>query len=512
MGQKIEFVKKAGSNVSSFGSLISKIFFIVVMLLALAFSGVFGNIGGMSQTIFGIVWLISFFMGIFSSPEARPALGLVMIMIALFTFTGMYSNTMGNAIFGYWWPQVESFGETFLGPLNNAWSQAQDGMGDAWLMMTNPQAYFIKIQQKQQATKSVVQEGGSVLSMERTDFTLSPSLPGTLEPQEPLFGNINIANNGEYPSDYLKLEIYASFKDSKTTGSKDKMVGLLKSIECSGTTADNLGINMGGSCTWQDTANDDHPIYPSETKMATFIFDSAIINVNGYGAGGWVELANTEPVLLEENGVETDIGDAYVYGGQTVKINANITYDYKVNVSIPVEVIKSERYIELVQNKQMQLIDLTSQYTGGPVKATLNSQKQPIMTGQKYMIVANIYNDGSGVIKKIESFDIKVPNTLVIAPNSIVTTFTNSAIGDGCTKTPTPDGDYSIIKCSHNNPAEKVSRYINRGEFKRVSFMVTPASLGVDIDRTTYLVTGTAKYTYLKTDSQSLTIAAVPVQ
>jgi hypothetical protein len=156
----------------------------------------------------------------------------------------------------------------------------------------------------------------------------------------------------------------------------------------------------------------------------------------------------------------------------------------------------------------MVMEDLTSQYTGGPVKATLNSQLQPLITGQNYMITANIYNDGSGVIEKIDSFQIRVPKALEIVStsDSIATSFT-----DGCLIDKT-NANYDTVTCKYNVANEKSSRYISNGEYKRISFLVKPSSLGTDIDRTTYLITGNAAYTYLKTASQILTIAAAPPQ
>jgi hypothetical protein len=507
-------------KISNFrGSAADKIIFFVLMLISLlmAFMGnPTGGLFGTSQTIFFVVWLLSLIMGYSAGPEGRPAIGILMIFVALFAFSGMYTGVVGQAVFGYWWPQVESFGETFLGPLNEAWAQAQSGMGDAWLMMTNPVAYSLQMQQRQLAVKSVVQEGGSVLSIENTMFNLMPSIPGTLEPTEPIIGTLEFTNSGEYESDYLQLDVYASFKDSKTQNSKSTVVGTFKgdTISCGGGAASVLG--KIATCIWEgtyDTSDELYPIYREETKMANFI----------YVQDGWkdtsnqVDLSKIKEVDVDANPVdpaseETQI-DTYEYAGQSVKVNANITYKYRVNVSIPIEVIDSETYLKLVQNRQIQLIDLTSQYTGGPVKATLNSQRQPLRAGDstEYIMIANIYNDGLGIIKSIEGFTIKIPSSLTLVPGSIVTTFAGSSTVDGCGDSVT-SGGYTTITCSHNSANTAPKFYIKHGEFKRVSFFVTANPLDSDVERKTDLMIGNAAYTYMKTNTQTLTISNGPPQ
>jgi hypothetical protein len=146
---------------------------------------------------------------------------------------------------------------------------------------------------------------------------------------------------------------------------------------------------------------------------------------------------------------------------------------------------------KLLETRQITLQELTSQYTGGPVKATIWTQRQPYRNGDEALVVASIYNDGNGVIENINNFEIRVPEILEFTQDDII----GDTFGD-CTKT----GE--VIRCSYGGEIEP-------GEYKRVSFLVTP-NIGNEVDRKTTLIVGLASYTYKKTSEQTLQLAPFP--
>jgi hypothetical protein len=93
----------------------------------------------------------------------------------------------------------------------------------------------------------------------------------------------------------------------------------------------------------------------------------------------------------------------YYFGGQSVNVKANLTYKYIVNVSLPVSVIGFQEYVNELQVGDITLQDFTSEYTGGPAKATLFTQQQPARNDIPFMVIAAIYNDGSGEIARFYS-------------------------------------------------------------------------------------------------------------
>jgi hypothetical protein len=516
-------------KISNFrGSAADKIIFFVLMLISLlmAFMGnPTGGLFGTSQTIFFAVWLLSLIMGYSAGPEGRPAIGILMIFIALFAFSGMYTSVVGQAVFGYWWPQVESFGETFLGPLNEAWAQAQSGMGDAWMMMTNPQAYYLKLQQQQQATKSVVTSGGTVKSIEFNKVELMPSIIGTLEPTEPIIGNIELQNQGEFTSapaegaaiigavGYavpIQVDITTSWKNPDSLKNIPK--GAISNLKCSGSLQPSSYGSVSGygsssaSCSMPKT-------YPSESRSVNFVLDKD----SWTNLGTDCEYAAIDPET-EQPGDATDCDcpcDAelasgsivtYKHSGESVKMTANVTYWYNVNVTIPFRVINSVVYQDKLKAGEIVLEDLTSEYTGGPVKATIWTPKQPSRSGEAYLVVASIYNDGPGVIKFIAPFNISISSDYVSMINVIATTFKNDTDIDGCTPHANEDaavkGGFYFIECYFKGN-------IKPQEYKRVSFYVTPKDVP---DEKTSIIIGRAAYQYVKSNSQTLTMANAPPQ
>ncbi|MEM5872439.1 MAG: hypothetical protein QXD55_01065, partial [Candidatus Aenigmatarchaeota archaeon] len=490
--------------------------YVVFTLIAMVITGAFT--GNMFQIIFFAVWLLCVITGLAAGREGRPAAGILMIFMTLFVFSFTATGVIGEAVFGYWWPQIYAFGESIAAPLGPLWEQATSGISDTWLLLTNPMAYYDQMMKKQQATKSVVKEGGTTKSIEITRTDLFTSVTGELEPRlDPLIGSFEIQNQGEYDASRIDLVLWASWQDTSKVTAENPLAGLVQPIgtlskfECSQPSFSNIeAVSPGtkGVCNWTKTT------YPKEMKFVNFVYEK-----NSWSLGTEGNLADCVVKDVEGKEICKDSGDccknpnaAYVHSKQTVKVNVNLTYDYNVNVSIPVEVIDQEKYRNLLQAKQITLQELTSQYTGGPVKATLWSQKQPIRdNGETSLFVASIVNEGGGTINKINSFEILIPTDLVNSNENIeivAQTFqeqANSFNGCGTEKHPTESktigkNEYWVISCVHNIP-------MKTGEYKRVSFFITPKDVS---DRKTSLIIGLANYEYTKTGSASIAVANAP--
>jgi len=479
-----------------------KVIFSILMILAWILSGIGFN--GLNATplqiIFASVWVLSFISGWAAGTEGRPALGLLMIPITLFVLTFTSTGIIGSAVFGYWWPQVYALGESVVAPLTPLWEQFQTGMADSWLMLSNPMGYYDQMAKRQQATKTKPKEGGTAKSIEVTRTELFTSVPGELEPQlDPLVGTMEVQNQGEFDADYIELKVWATWKDPESL--EEVCTGAFDSANFKCSSEGSLSFPSEGSCQigaceWSGTT------YPREIKLVTFIFTKGVWPLPDSDS-----LTACESCDVPENAT-------YVHGGQIVKVNANVSYTYNVNVSIPVEVIEFQTYVDLLQAKAITLQDLTSQYTGGPVKATLWSQRQPIRAGEASLFVASIYNDGGGVINSVD-FTVKIPKELIYDSSNpenngnveiVSKTFYLGTVGaEQCEKDESSDSNYIKIICHNNVP----DRPIKTGEFKRVSFLVTPKK-NLNVDRMTRLIIGLANYDYTKTTSKSITVANTP--
>jgi len=443
--------------------------------------------------IFVLFGSISMFAGVSMLAESRAFLGLPFILMYLFIFTSQQPAIMGQAIFGYWWPQVQNFGETYLSPLGTALEQAGKSLSDVWLMMTNPQAYFLKISQTNQATQSVITTGGTSLSIETNKVDLLPTVIGTLEPSEPVIGIIELENKGEFESGRVDLTLSNNWVDPKDN--KESSVGTISNLKCSGSTYEGTSGNPL-FCNWTDTT------YPHELKASSFI----------------INIGNAEDLRLCKDNVTSSCTcgsciketQTYKHAGEIVKFYTNLSYNYNVNVTIPFNIINQTLYMErLKTGNRVLMTNITSEYTGGPVKATLFIPNQPARTHWPQLVVASIYNDGSGELTKVNKFEIMFYSQYIESVQVIMTTFKYSDKSDGCD---TPVGQNITNKDSNDNfviICKNEYGTIKPQEYKRVSFYVIPKE-GVEITEKTTQIIGKANYGYRKTNAQSLVVANNP--
>jgi hypothetical protein len=281
-------------------------------------------------------------------------------------------------------------------------------------------------------------------------------------------------------------------------------------VTCSGI-GDKTPTGAIATCEWGDPNTLDFGdtassiIYPSEVKMVTFIYKKDTAPPSG---GIWNIPGTNPPIDLAHTQTKDGETVSYVHAGQTLKVNANLTYNYNVNVSIPIAVIGSKRYTDMLINGKIQLIDLTSQYTGGPVKATLWTPKQPVRTHEPSVVVASVLNEGTGVIKNIK-YIIAIPAALFDTSNM------DSAQGlssfTTCDSVPQALWNAAHTAITYYTVSCTYSKEIKPQEFKRVSFFINP-QMDDQTEGTTSQINGYVEYTYVKTSSQSLTIAPAPAQ
>jgi uncharacterized OB-fold protein len=438
------------------------------------FTGVWSNF----QIVFIIVWIMSLIVGWIGGPEGRPFVGIIVIAFSLFAFSTALPGYVGQAIFGVWWPQVESVITTVTEPLGPLWTQMSSGMSDAWLMLTNPMLYYQKQMQAQQASTSILTTGGKSTSVEINGFDLGGVT--ILDPAESLLGTIEIENKGEFDANRINLTLQSMWRNA--TLLSETPVGSFSKITCSGDGAATSVPNNIVGCEWATTT------YPAETKIVTFKLEKD--DSSNFPNGPWGILSE-----LVNNTM-------YTHGGTSVKINAYIDYDYNVNVSVPVEIINNETYEKLVQAKQITLKTMESQYSGGPVKATLWSQKQPLRSGEESLIRVYIKNEGIGNITKISSYIVYVPD--ILNPSAVE----SSSFASGCPETPITTFNPAPERPGYKKITCTSTVEIASSDFGKVSFYINPPA-NVTFERKTFLIVGIASYSYKKTTSTSLQTAMI---
>ncbi|MBW2985026.1 hypothetical protein KY361_07950, partial [Candidatus Woesearchaeota archaeon] len=368
---KISSISFKGSESRTFDRLV----FGLLMLASLFFSGIW-NMGTTTLWVFGVIWLISLVSGWSTGPEGKPAIGIMMIIIALFAFATTYTGVMGQAIFGYWWPQVYSATEYIGGIFEPIWMQTQKTFSDSWLLLTNPAAYYEKIMAETQATKTVVKKGGTTRSIELIKFDIFTSFEGYIDPFiDPVVGSVELENQGEFIADRINLTVQPVWVDPEKL--TEIAIGKFSRFECSKPTAQ---YPDKGTCSWPGPGSE-QVTYPKEIKMGSFVINSSYFD-EGTWKSNSINLADCEKCENDKctNKIDCACDDPnalYKHANQIIKFNSIYNYDYNVNVSIDAEIINADLYFELLKAREITLEDFTSQYSGGPVKATIWSQKQP---------------------------------------------------------------------------------------------------------------------------------------
>lgn len=480
-------------------NMIDKAGFALIALFAIVFTVFFSGIGEIGTMIFYFYLLLlvsAFIFGIMVDAGSRPMLGLPLIILMMIVLTTAYPEVLGRQVFGAWWPQVQTFGETMWAPIAPMFDQITSGMSDAWLMISNPAEYYRLQLERQQAGQSVITPGGTFKSIEILTFDMMGTT--VLEPTEPLLGYVELENQGEFDAGDISLNISATWKDPDNPKTIE-VVGNIGRMECSGDVTGDIGDF--GICTWTGVT------YPNEIKTASFTFDK-----DSWGHLGQCKNDDLDPCPScdAEECPQATYKDAMT----NVKINLRYDYDYKVNVSIPIDAIKQELYMELLENREITLREVTSEYTGGPVKATIKTFRQPLREGDKSLIVVSIVNEGGGILNNISNLTVYVHKNLNPEEFEMTTFKVKDATDpdkkeDGCGSWSDGTGDwedFEVLSCNHEFPILST----DDTPYKRVAFYIEP-TIGAS-DRRSLLIVGLADYSYSKEDSRTLTMSSFPPQ
>ncbi|MFZ3076892.1 MAG: hypothetical protein WA139_00370 [Candidatus Aenigmatarchaeota archaeon] len=373
-----------------------------------------------------------------ASQQARPIIGVTALSFAIIILTSAYPAVLGEAVFGAWWPQVEGGVTTIVGPMTDVTGQMQESFQNAFLMFSCPSCYYEKQLEKQQANANM-KSGGTAKSIDVSDFTFQV----VNIPEQPLLATATLENKGEFSASNINVKLKSLQTKNKKGGLSDAGDVNYKFVTCSGTAS---APPLTDSCSWSGNS------YNGDMKQITFTYgykDESKPDVNPWGSAlgscscytsdgklkgyclpatdgsdisGCKKCANFKRVDLETGGVGLgDLGSdtcdisgstsgsrdyiGYVYGGYYAVVGFDYSFDYIVNVSLDTQLMQSNTLNDLLLKKQITLRDVKAEYSGGPVKASIWTQKQPVRAGEDTLAVISIENAGTGTVK------IKEPQT-----------------------------------------------------------------------------------------------------
>jgi len=400
-------------------SLIGNAIFATLMALSLGnlieMSG-FGPTGAFEIPLITVilvtVWFLALVTGLFTTPEARPYVGSLVLIMAIFVFSFQYTGVVGTALFGNWWPTIEHGISIIAQPLGDAYSTVQNQMRCLQILMTNPALYSTTpgCGAPMPQTEAV----GSVSAVQIEDLDAINGVTGenNIYADAPLIGTFTIRNAGDFVASnmWVKNEtiqlkdptkVSAAHPEQGYTPINDPNEGwgnnICKFESCTGTNPD-----VDGTCSWPP-AGEEGGIYKDYKSLVTFKCGSP--GTDG-DIGKWEykytcvdEKGNTLKECVDNCDSGTKL---YCHAGWFVSIPFKYGFTYSVNASAPVVVMNASVFQKKLLAKEISLEEKETKYTGGPVEIAIWTQKQPLRSGETSYGRLMIINRGDGKVKNLQ--------------------------------------------------------------------------------------------------------------
>ncbi|MDD5416985.1 MAG: hypothetical protein PHU12_03340 [Candidatus Aenigmarchaeota archaeon] len=458
--------------------------------------------------MFMMFWALALVSGWMGGREGRPYVGVMMLVVALFIFSFAYTGTAGSAVFGQYWPTVEHYGAVVFEPIMKGIEQANQGINDAWLMMTCPACYYEE-QQKKLRGEAEISEDATKKSIALTQFNAVNYNTGTpkIDPSSPLIGSIILENQGTFTAENVNVTLLdPKIKNPKKTGAvynseldcyekattdsqrklctytdlaKDKC----RFYACPG--ADNPATNEVKleSCLWM--SEDNKVSVPGDKKLLLFIcgdptdFSKWSEGTSEYEyinqcsckypedveqtVGGDVKITHkkgetVEPKTMYERiscdvCIDNEYTAVYTYASYYLSTIIKYSFNYKVDVQTPVTIMDSTIYMDKLVNNEIKPKSVESKYNGGPAMISIWLQAQPLRDGETSYGTATITNTGTGNLMNGAIFRIKVPKEYVEDGSLEITSHTRLVSVNSIGAEPAIDNsdqDYYIITAKLN--------------------------------------------------------------
>jgi hypothetical protein len=372
--------------------------FIMIVSAGLSFTSIFSGgldigffSGGTLGILFSAIWLISLIVGSFSPSEARPAIGVIVLIIAFITFgSTVGEQAMGTAFFGQWWPMIHNGATQILEPLGKLSETFGQTFGQSFLMLTNPVGYAQQIMNGQYANNPTGPTGAYGLEIE--NFAVD-----TIYLAEPFSIRFDLANRGPYTANNINLMILSNAPDAEI---KDPAFqGGVQTLPYSGKTKyDHIEwyIYKYDSFTGHSLLGQ-REIIPQDIKP---MFLTGTIGCTTLYKTPWgQEMLKKKP--------QEELRQHYI------SYMVNYTYEYSVDSNLQIDFISEGEWYNLVRDNKLVRTNVQSLVSTAPVKLSLGTMDQPIREGLPFFIGFNL-TSSEGSNTKIGWADIilRIPSDL----------------------------------------------------------------------------------------------------
>ena len=398
-------------------SFFSKIWFAVLMFLALLGCGVIPGISfgpswglhGALAIFFIYFWVICAVAGFFSSHEARPVIGLFMLLIATVIY-GMTAGTqdVGMALFGPYFPQVFKTITDVSKPINDAFTQVGGTFGTAWQLLVNPVAYANNMMNASYTSDPLSKVTGP-LGVEIDDVRATP-----IYPYSPFSIIVKLRNRGASPAGNIEVNIsaYETWSPKQQTAGlvKDKMVlgDLGFTEEETQTCTDIYGDKAAtketiATCT--QSVNDGKPLQRLDIRQV--IFSTHYDREAGSEQGLTCEVINR--YALRESKFRKK------WGIQFIPITASVAYDYNMSSSLDVSFISAEEWSRMTEDEEAFVPQRkeAAKNTNSPALLNLDTIEQPIREDTPFHLgIALAPAKTTGTISDVYYITVTLPSAL----------------------------------------------------------------------------------------------------
>lgn len=401
----------------------SKFFFALVMLLALFGSGVITGFSlgpswelhGALKVVFIYFWVVCGVAGFFASTEARPPIGLFMLLVALIIY-GMSSGLqdVGAGLFGPYFPDVYTGVMTVAKPINDAFLSMSGTFGTAWMLISDPVGYAQGIMNPTYANDEVSDLTGP-LGVEIKSVEVTP-----IQPYMPYTVMVGIQNKGASKAWNVLINITAlatwSPKSQEISISKEKMtlgeIGFVPLEPTSYTSAitcyDEYGDQITDAKDYDDivTCSQEAP----ETSRGLERLDMRTVMFDVPEDGG-LDCETINKYALRESTFRKK------WGIQFIPVKASVSYDYSMAGTLDVSFVSRDEWTRLAQYEEgfnTQKKEAATN-TNSPAFLKIDTIQQPIREGTPFTlaIVLEPAEGRKGEIVDVHSLELTIPEALV---------------------------------------------------------------------------------------------------
>jgi len=405
-----------------------------------------GNMpAGLGYTML-IISFVGFFIGLVGGREARPGVGVIVVMFALLTFSYSYSDVVGQALFGYYWPAVEKFGEGTFKPASMAF--ARSGCTFSASMSCITEGPVACEQSRLLCERTQSQAEGSELAIEFGDVQFFPK---TLEPDQPTSGSVIIENRGDWDAKNVALSVEDPKIERVISGRPESAtIGAATIVSCTG------GDLEGGKCVFPGAM-------PKDGKGA------AQFSIT------WSNLRDPED------------------RGNFARVSFVANYHYDVQAAYHVDARSSEALRTLLAGAPIPA-GKEAIYSGGPVRAAFWTS-QYVEGGKPTLVAASLSNTKEGTVSN-SVFCIYLPADSVTFCKEDACKWSRTASSSDIPDCSQDIPNTKVVECSIGDlkPVGTVTESGNSADSKTCNFWIIPDTGGQPEKRLD--IVGEAGYDY----------------